>query len=132
MYSGDEIYGDDVTSGPAEGEPFPRQQWPAVEEGAEVTVVCPYCENGEIAYDELVPRSLGMNVVRTSDGRLVAEPDGSKFDECAWEESRTVGLVCRSCGSLWNPREGESIEELLARIGIVKTPAPMVEPGEAD
>jgi hypothetical protein len=97
-------------------------QWPDTEDGTEVVVLCPTCGIGEIAYDELVPRSLGMNVVRRKDGKLAAEPDGLKYDECAWEGSMTEGLICPSCAMRWEPEEDESIEELLARIGIVKTP----------
>src|ERR1035437_9195101 len=78
-------------------------QWPDTEEGTEVVVLCPTCESGEIAYDELVPRSLGMNVVRRKDGKLAAEPDGLKYDECAWEGSMQERPICMTPGRLRGP-----------------------------
>ena len=133
MYDDDpNDYGDgaDTAAGQAEDDQYEnagQALWPDVEQGEEVIVLCPGCGAGELCYDERVPRTMGMSAVRLPDGTLAAEPDPVKTDEASWETSETIGLICESCATTWAPEDGESIEELLARVGRVKVPGDIVE-----
>ena len=92
------------------------------EQGEDVRVVCPDCGD-DLCYDELVPRTLGMSVVRLPDGSLEADPDPDTIDEASWEGSETQGIICRSCASQWAPAEAETINQLLARVGVIAAAA---------
>jgi hypothetical protein len=133
MYSGDELYGDDVTSGRAEGEKWPERHpkslgacLPGITDGGEpVKALCPNCQ-GELGLDERVSRTIGMKLIRrpapagTSGpaAELLYEPDTDREDETFWETSETIGLVCLSCARTWPLGPAQGIEELIVSLAV--------------